>query len=145
MSPLPGPAPTGAAGPALAPGDRIDHVAYAVRDIDAALPWWTDVLGLPLVHDETAHEPGSRLAYLDAGAGVFVQLVQPVRHNAVQDFLDTHEEGLHHVAFTVSSLTDVAAQLGDTAPVHRAVRSPYRTGAAACALTGYAPVTGNVL
>ncbi|MGW0789206.1 VOC family protein [Streptomyces sp. NPDC002911] len=114
---------------ALVSGDRIDHVAYAVRDIDAALPWWTNTLGLPLVHDEVAEEPGSRLAYLLAG-GLYVQLVQPMRPNAVKDFLDTHGEGLHHVAFRVASLAGTLARLGDPAAVFAGGR-----GCDACFLT----------
>lgn len=114
---------------ALVSGDRVDHVAYAVRDIDAALPWWTKVLGLPLVHDEVAEEPGSRLAYLLAG-GLYVQLVQPVRPNAVQDFLDAHGEGLHHIAFRVTSLPRTLARLDDPAPVFAGGR-----GCDACFLT----------
>ncbi|WP_320773105.1 VOC family protein [Streptomyces sp. CRN 30] len=115
---------------ALTPGDRLDHVAYAVRDVDAALPWWTEVLGLPLVADEVAEEPGSRLAYLDAGGGVFVQLVQPVRLNAVSEFLDAHGEGLHHVAFRVASIEATTARLSDPAPVFAGGR-----GCRACFLT----------
>ncbi|MGK5529697.1 VOC family protein [Streptomyces sp. URMC 129] len=118
--------------PALAAGDGLDHVAFAVRDVDAALPWWTDVLGLRLVHDEVAEAPGSRLAYLAAatGGGPYVQLVQPVRANPVQDFLDTHGEGLHHVAFRVASLRGVLDRLGDPADVFTGGR-----GCRACFLT----------
>ncbi|WP_435112259.1 VOC family protein [Nocardiopsis synnemataformans] len=115
---------------ALSDGDRLDHVAYAVWDVDAALPWWTRTLGLPLVHDEVAEEPGSRLAYLLAGRDQYVQLVQPVRRNAVHDFLDAHGEGLHHVAFRAASLSATLGRLGDPAPVFAGGR-----GCDACFLT----------
>ncbi|MFD7705949.1 VOC family protein [Streptomyces sp. NPDC059785] len=119
---------------ALTSGDRLDHVAYAVHDIDAALPWWTRTLGLPLLADEVAEEPGSRLAYLDAGGGICVQLVQPVRHNAVREFLDAHGEGLHHIAFRVTSLPATTARLGDPAEVFAGGR-----GCDACFLTTTEP------
>lgn len=90
--------------------DRVDHVAIAVRDIDASLPHYTGVYGLPLAGDEEADEPGVRLAYLAAG-NTFVQLVQPLRPGPVAEFLDAHGEGLHHVCFTVPRIEDALARL----------------------------------
>lgn len=87
----------------------IDHVAIAVRDADKSIPYYRDVLGLPLVGDEVADQEGVRLVYFDAG-NVLVQLVQPVRDDApVASWLDDHDEGLHHVCFYTDDLVGCAA------------------------------------
>ena len=81
----------------------IDHVAIAVTDADAAIPYYTDVLGLTLIGDEIAEDPGVRLVYLAAGDDK-VQLVQPVRPGPVADWIGHHGEGLHHICFEVDDI-----------------------------------------
>ncbi|HLH59015.1 MAG TPA: VOC family protein [Streptosporangiaceae bacterium] len=112
---------TGPTSPAGLPLTRVDHVAIAVRDADAALPYYTQRLGLPVIGDEIAEEPGVRLVYLDAG-NTFVQLVQPVRPGPVAGWLDEHGEGLHHICFAAPDLAEVLGTLGDSAPIFRGGR-----------------------
>jgi methylmalonyl-CoA epimerase len=121
----------GATGPGL---DRIDHVAVAVHDIRASLPYYTDILGLPVVADERAEDPGVRLVYLDAG-NTYLQLVQPIRPGPVSGFLAERGEGLHHMCFAVQRLEhSLAALPGERdAAIFRGGR-----GRRACFLTGTA-------
>ena len=55
---------------------RIHHVAVAVPDLEAALGFWRDTLGLPLEGVEEVPEQASKIAFLPAG-GAEVELVQP--------------------------------------------------------------------
>jgi methylmalonyl-CoA/ethylmalonyl-CoA epimerase len=91
-------------------GPRIDHVAVAVTDTSKALEYYTAVLGLTVVHDEVADDPGTRLTYLDAG-NVFIQLVEPLRDGPVRSFLLEHGEGLHHVCFAVADIEQSVATM----------------------------------
>lgn len=103
---------------------RIDHIGIAVHDADAAIPYYRDVLGLTLVGDEIAPDPGARLVYFDAG-NTFIQLVQPVRDDApVALWLATHPEGLHHVCFRSDDLRQCERQLngGSASAIFRAGR-----------------------
>lgn len=93
--------PLGEARPALI--DRIDHVALAVRSIEAVLPDFMNGLGLTLVWREELHDPPVRLAYLHAGNG-FVQLAEPAGPGSIADFIAEHGEGLHHVCFAVADI-----------------------------------------
>jgi methylmalonyl-CoA/ethylmalonyl-CoA epimerase len=95
---------------ASSPLHSVDHVAVAVRDTDAALEYYTSVLGLTVIGDEIAEEPGVRLTYLDGGT-VMIQLVQPVRPGPVASYLDHHGEGLHHLCFAVDDLDTALAAL----------------------------------
>jgi methylmalonyl-CoA/ethylmalonyl-CoA epimerase len=96
---------------ATSPGlDRLDHVAVAVHDIRASLSYYTEVLGLPVVADERAEDPGVRLVYLDAG-NTYLQLVEPLRSGPVSDFLAERGEGLHHMCFAVLRLEHTLAAL----------------------------------
>ncbi len=91
----------------------IDHVGVAVEDLEAALPLYRDVLGMPLVHRETVAEQGVDAALLDVGDS-HVELLQPLGpETAVGKFLSRRGPGLHHVAYRVddidAALTALAA------------------------------------
>lgn len=88
--------------------EGLDHVAVAVWDTDASLPYYTGQLGLSVVHDERLPEVGVRLTYLNAG-GTILQLVQPLGDGPVRRFLEERGEGLHHVCFVVK---EIAGTLG---------------------------------
>ena len=91
--------------------NTIDHVGVAVEDIDAALPWYRDVLGLPLVHQETVEEQGVHAALLDVGDG-HIELVAPIGpETGVARFLERRGAGLHHVAYRVADIESALATL----------------------------------
>ncbi|MDT7638071.1 MAG: methylmalonyl-CoA/ethylmalonyl-CoA epimerase, partial [Pseudonocardiales bacterium] len=59
----------------------IDHVGIAVPDLDAAIQWYADVLGLVATHEEVNEEQGVREAMLSApgdSQGPAVQLLAPL-------------------------------------------------------------------
>ncbi len=112
---------------------RLDHVGIAVWSADAWIPYYRDTLGFPLVGDESADEPGTRLVYFDAG-NAFIQLVEPVREGIeLREWLEQHGEGIHHFCLATDDLADVA-QLGP----EDAIAVPFRAGRRrnACFLTG---------
>jgi methylmalonyl-CoA epimerase len=85
---------------------EIDHVAIAVRDLEAAVAWYEDVLGAAVVHREVVESDGVEEA-LVAVAESYVQLLTPTRDDSpVARFLASRGEGLHHVAYRVDSCAD---------------------------------------
>lgn len=87
---------------------EVDHVAIAVRDLDAAIEWYAETLGATLSHREVIEKDGVEEALL-AVADSFVQLLTPIRDDSpVAKFLATKGEGIHHVGYRV---TDCAAAL----------------------------------
>jgi methylmalonyl-CoA epimerase len=90
----------------------IDHIGVAVEDIDAALPYYLDVLKVPLVHRETVADQGVEAALLDVGDG-HVELIAPLGpETGVGKYLAKRGPGLHHVAYRVE---DIDAVLGSLA------------------------------
>jgi methylmalonyl-CoA/ethylmalonyl-CoA epimerase len=87
---------------------EIDHVAIAVRDLDAAIAWYEETLGAKVAHREVIEHDGVEEALL-AIADSFVQLLTPTRDDSpVARFLDKRGEGIHHVGYRVA---DCAAAL----------------------------------
>ena len=89
----------------------IDHIGVAVEDIDAALAWYRDALGMPLVHRETVAEQGVDAALLDVGDS-HVELLSPLGpETAVGKFLTRRGPGLHHVAYRVADVEETLSAL----------------------------------
>jgi methylmalonyl-CoA epimerase len=87
---------------------EIDHVAIAVRDLDAAIAWYSSAFGATVAHREVVERDGVEEALL-AVADSYVQLLTPTRDDSpVARYLDTRGEGIHHVGYRV---TDCAAAL----------------------------------
>jgi methylmalonyl-CoA/ethylmalonyl-CoA epimerase len=83
----------------------LHHVAVAVEDIDAALPFYRDRLGLRLVGTREVAEDNVRIAFLSLG-DTLLELVQPLdEESGVARFLrDRGRATLHHVCFAVDDL-----------------------------------------
>lgn len=93
--------------------DRIHHVAYAVADIDAALPVYTDRYGMSVEVRERLDDQGVEAVSLGAGTS-HIELIQPVDpQSGVAKFLERRGPGLHHVAFEVEDLAAALAELRD--------------------------------
>ncbi len=103
--------------------EEIDHVAIAVRDLDAAVAWYEATFGARVVHREVVESDGVAEALI-AVADSYVQLLTPTRADSpVGRFLEARGEGLHHVGYRVAdcaaALAAVVAQGGqvlDEAP-----------------------------
>jgi methylmalonyl-CoA/ethylmalonyl-CoA epimerase len=92
---------------------RLDHVAIAVRDTDAALLRFGAGYGLSVLSSEVIEHPHVRLTYVDCG-NVYLQLVEPLDQlSPIAEFLAANGEGLHHICFAVD---DVAAGAAALAP-----------------------------
>ncbi|MEP7357382.1 MAG: methylmalonyl-CoA epimerase [Anaerolineales bacterium] len=83
---------------------RIDHIAIVVDDIDLALDFWRDTLGLDLAHVEAVAEQQSAVAFLPTGDSE-VELVKPTTETSgVARFLAKRGPGLHHICFEVDDI-----------------------------------------
>jgi methylmalonyl-CoA epimerase len=93
--------------------DRIDHVAVAVADLDAALELHERTYGMQLVHRETVTQQGVEAVLLDVGEN-HVELLAPLHDDTpVGRFLAKRGPGLHHVAYQVADIEATVAALRD--------------------------------
>lgn len=89
---------------------RVHHVAVIVRDIEDALGFYRDLLGLPVELVLPIESDRVTIAFLPVGESK-IELVQPMDDTTgVARFLATRGEGFHHVCLEVP---DVAATLAD--------------------------------
>jgi methylmalonyl-CoA/ethylmalonyl-CoA epimerase len=92
----------------------VDHVGIAVPDLDAAITWYADTLGLVATHTETNEEQGVREAMLSApgDTGAAVQLLAPLRADSpIGRFLDRSGPGIQQMAYRVADIDAACAAL----------------------------------
>lgn len=83
---------------------NLDHVAIAVEDLDLAIEGYRDRYDVEPLYRERVEEQGVEEAMIPVG-GSFVQLLEPLSpETPVGRFLAKKGEGLHHIAYTVSSI-----------------------------------------
>jgi methylmalonyl-CoA/ethylmalonyl-CoA epimerase len=94
------------------PPGRIHHIAVVVSSIEAALPVYRDLLGLPLETIMDIPQDRVRIAFLGVGESK-VELVEPTDDTTgVARYLANKGEGFHHVCFEVENLTEALTRLG---------------------------------
>jgi methylmalonyl-CoA/ethylmalonyl-CoA epimerase len=86
----------------------IDHVGIAVDDLDAAVKWYRQTLGVQPTHRERVEHQGVDEVLFAVGSS-FIQLLGSLGPDTpVGRFLRSRGPGLHHVAYRVD---DVEAAL----------------------------------
>ncbi len=90
---------------------RIDHIAIVVGDIDQALAFWQNALGLEMTHIEEVKDQQSLVAFLPSGESE-VELVEPTSDTSgVAKYLAKRGPGMHHICFEVDNIEDTLAQM----------------------------------
>ena len=89
----------------------LDHVAVAVRSIQAALPLFRDALGGEYLMggDQDGTWRWVQFRYPNGGK---VELLEPLADDGfLARFLDNHGEGLHHITFKTDDIGAAIAQV----------------------------------
>ncbi|MEO7117848.1 MAG: methylmalonyl-CoA epimerase [Candidatus Limnocylindrales bacterium] len=92
---------------------RVHHVALIVADLDAALRFWRDTLGLPLETVMPIPTDGVRIGFLTVGE-TKIELVEPTDPTTgVARFLESKGEGFHHVCLEVPDIQAALDRLAE--------------------------------
>jgi len=90
---------------------RIHHIAMVVDDMEGALSFWRDALGLKLAQAEEVPEQQARVAFLPVGEGE-VELVKPTTETSgMARYLAKRGPGIHHICVEVDNLSELLTQL----------------------------------
>lgn len=102
--------------PSSVPGlVAIDHVGIAVADLEAAITFHTEVLGLEIRHREVNADQGvaeAMLAPPGAGSGTQLQLLAPLsEQSTIARFLERSGPGLQQLAYRVEDIDHATSVL----------------------------------
>ena len=90
---------------------KINHVAIAVPEVDAALTFWRDAMGLAVDHIEDVPSQKATVVFIPVGESE-VELVRPTSDDTgVAKFLAERGGGMHHLCFEVDDIDGMLTQL----------------------------------
>lgn len=123
---------------------KISHLGIATKDIEEALRFWEDALGLANVHTETVEDQKVRVAMLPVGE-TRIELLEPTSSDSpISKFLEKRGGGIHHVAVEVEDIEASLAKL--KAEGARLIDEKPRPGAEGCLVAFVHPASaGGVL
>ena len=90
---------------------KLNHVAIAVNDIEGALGFWRDGLGLKVEAVEDVPSQKAVVAFIPVGDSE-IELVNPTADDTgVAKFLADRGGGMHHLCLEVDNLVEMLASL----------------------------------
>ena len=93
---------------------RIDHVAIIVRNIEQALTFYRDTLGIEPSEVKEVPTEQVRIAFLPMGGpnGSEIELIEPTTpDSSLSKFLDKRGEGMHHICLEVENIDDALHEM----------------------------------
>jgi len=90
---------------------EIDHVAIAVRDLEAAIAYYAEAFGAEVHHREIVDSDGVEEALIKV-ADSYIQLTAATRPDSpVAKSIEKRGEGLHHIGYRVDDCAAAVAAL----------------------------------
>ena len=95
------------------PINHIDHVAIAVKDINATIKVFDEIFGISAPDVSYLTQHGVKAVLIQSGQ-TRIEILEPLDpENSIGRFINTKGEGLHHIALNVDNLQDKLHYLKD--------------------------------
>lgn len=90
---------------------KISHIAVIVPDLDEAMKFWVEALGLELSHVEHVADQAVDVGFLPVGESD-IELLKPFTEDSgVAKFLQKKGPGIHHICFEVDDIKATLTRL----------------------------------
>lgn len=102
---------------------HIEHIGIAVKDLQTAIPYYEEVLGMKCYNIEEVADQKVKTAFFKVGE-TKIELLEPTSpESTIAKFIEKKGEGVHHIAFAVKDVANAlkeveekGVQLIDKAP-----------------------------
>ncbi len=91
--------------------EKVDHIGIAVANLDEALKFYRDQLGLVCKGTEVVEEQKVKVAFLPVGESKVELLESTDPEGPVGKFIEKKGAGVHHLSFRVSNIEEKLEQL----------------------------------
>jgi methylmalonyl-CoA/ethylmalonyl-CoA epimerase len=85
---------------------HIEHIGIAVKNLEEAIPFYEQVLGLKCYSIEEVKDQKVRTAFFKAGQTKIELLESTDPEGPIGKFITNRGEGVHHLAYAVENLED---------------------------------------
>ena len=91
---------------------QIDHIGIAVCNLNQSLQTYERLFKAKATHVEVMEELSLKMAFIPVGE-VMLELLEPITvgKGRIAEFLESHGEGFHHVAYRVDNLDQLLAEM----------------------------------
>ncbi|MBN2827335.1 MAG: methylmalonyl-CoA epimerase, partial [Tissierellales bacterium] len=83
---------------------KVDHIGIAVKNLEEALKFYQDTLGMNLQGIEVVEEQKVRVAFLPVGDTEIELLESTDPEGPIAKYIDKKGEGIQHIAYKVSNI-----------------------------------------
>ena len=84
--------------------NKIDHIGIAVQDLDVALEFYENILGIKCTSKEEVKEQKVRVAFLPIGDTEIELLESTDKEGPIAKYIDKKGEGIQHIAYSVDDI-----------------------------------------
>lgn len=84
----------------------IEHIGIAVKDLQAAIHYYEDILGLACYAVEEVEDQKVKTAFFKVGQTKIELLESTSPDGPIGKFIEKKGEGVHHIAFAVDNLEE---------------------------------------
>lgn len=90
---------------------HIEHIGIAVKDLQASIAYYEEILGLKCYAIEEVADQKVRTAFFQVGQTKIELLEATEAESPIGKFIEKKGEGLHHIAFAVQEIENSLAEV----------------------------------
>ena len=90
---------------------KIDHIGIAVKDIEIAKKFYSDMLGMTVQGEETVAEQKVKVCFIPCGDSEIELLQSTAPDGPIAKFIEAKGEGMQHIAIRVDNIEQAIADL----------------------------------
>ncbi|NLK64383.1 MAG: methylmalonyl-CoA epimerase [Tissierellia bacterium] len=91
--------------------NKIDHIGIAVKNLDDALNFYENILGLKSAGTETVEEQKVKVAFLPIGDTEVELLESSEEDGPIARYIAKNGEGVQHIAYRVDDIEKAIAEM----------------------------------
>lgn len=91
--------------------NKVDHIGIAVQNLDEALKFYEETLGIKCTSKEVVEDQKVKVAFLPIG-DTEVELLESTDENgAIAKFIEKRGQGVQHIAYRVDNIEEAIAEM----------------------------------
>lgn len=83
---------------------RVDHIGIAVKDLEQAKKFYTDILGMTAMGEEVVEQQKVKVCFIPCGDSEVELLESTAPDGPIAKFIEKNGEGIQHIAIRVDNI-----------------------------------------
>lgn len=123
---------------------KVDHIGIAVKDLEQAKKFYTEVLGMKVMGEEVVEQQKVKVCFIPSGDSEVELLESTAPDGPIAKFIEKNGEGIQHIALRVDNIENALADLKEKGV--RLIDEKPRYGAGGASIAFVHPkATGGIL